>query len=82
MDYEKIFYKETPTNHEKTWAYYKRGSTGSFATALCRAYEQADLNNKHRLELAFPRLFNTARSWMYSENPDRFLKEILEGKRP
>lgn len=77
MDYEKIFYEKTPTNHEKTWAYYKRGSTGSFATALCHVYELADLNNKRRLELAFPRLFNTARSWMYSENPDQFLKEIL-----
>ena len=80
MDYEKIFHEETPTNHKKTWAYYKIGSSGSFATALCHAYELADFNNKRRMELAFPRLFNTARSWMCSERPEEFLKEILEGK--
>lgn len=80
MDYEKIFYEETPTNNEKTWAFYKYGQTGSFATALCHAYELADLNNRRRLELAFPRLFNTARSWMYSENPDEYLKSVLDEK--
>ena len=80
MDYEKIFYEETPTNNEKTWAYYKLGSTGSFATALCKAYELSDLNNKRRLELAFPRLFSTARTWMYSENPDKFLTDVLKGE--
>lgn len=75
--YDKVFYEETATNNRKTWAYFKYGQTGSFATALCHAYELADLDNRHRLELAFPRLFNTARSWMYSDNPDKYLKDIL-----
>lgn len=80
MDYEKIFYNETPTNTLKTWAYFKYGSTGSFATALCRAWELADLDNRRRLQLAFPRLFNTAFSWEWAENPDEYLKEITKGK--
>lgn len=78
--YENIFYAETNTNNEKGWAYYKKGASGSFATALCRAYELGDTNNRHRLELAFPRLFQTARSWFYSENPDDFLNEVLNKK--
>ena len=80
MDYEKIFYNETPTNTPKTWAYFKNGSTGSFATALCHAWELADLDNRRRLELAFPRLFNTARSWSYSDNPDEYLEKIIKGE--
>lgn len=80
MDYEKIFYQESPTNNEKEWAYYKKGQSGSFVTALCRAYELGDLENRRRLELAFPRLFLTAKSWFYSENPDEFLETILKGK--
>lgn len=79
MDYEKIFYEETATNNEKTWASYKMGTTGSFATTLCKAYELADLKNKRRLELAFPRLFSTAIAWFYSETPDKFLMDILKG---
>lgn len=75
--YDKVFYKETATNNRKTWAYFKYGQTGSFATALCHAYELADLDNRRRLDMAFPRLFNTARTWMYSDNPDGYLKDIL-----
>lgn len=80
MDYEKIFYKESPTNTSKTWAYFKQGSTGSFATTLCHAWELADFENRRRLELAFPRLFNTARSWAYSDNPDEYLERIIKGE--
>lgn len=74
--YDKVFMEETPTNNEKEWAYYKAGTSGSFATALCRAYELADLKNRHRLELAYPRLFGAAKAWMYSDNPDDFLKKL------
>mgnify|MGYP006913557725 CR=1 FL=1 len=80
MDYEKIFDKETPTNTPKTWAYFKYGSTGSFAIALCRAWELADLDNRRRLELAFPRLFNTALSRERAENPGEYLIKIMKGK--
>lgn len=76
MDYEKIFDEETPTNTPK----FKYGSTGSFATALCRAWELADLDNRRRLQLAFPRLFNTAFSWEWAKNPDEYLAEIIKGK--
>ena len=74
MDFE----KETPTNNEKTWAYYKCGRSGSFATVLCRAWELGDLDNKARLEAAFPRLFGTALIWMYSDHPDEFIEKILD----
>lgn len=80
MDYEKIFYNETPTNTPKTWAYYKQGTTGSFATTLCHAWELADLENRRRLELAFPRLFNAAHAWAYSENPDEYLQKLEQGE--
>lgn len=78
--YDKIFYKETPTNNEKTWAYYIKGQTGAFATALCRAYELADCDNRIRLASAFPLLFITAHAWRISNNPDAYLKQILKGK--
>lgn len=77
MDYEKIFYKETQTNREIEWAYYKTGAAGSFVNAVCRAWELADLENRRRLELAFPRLFGAARAWAYSEDPDQYIKDLL-----
>lgn len=80
MDYEQIFYRETNTNREKEWAFFKMNKSGAFASTLCRAYELADSENKRRLELAFPRLFGAARSWFYSENPDQFLQMILKGE--
>ena len=76
MDFE----KETPTNNAKTWAYYKMGQTGSFATMLCRAWELGDLENKARLEAAFPLLFGTAIIWSYTADPDEYLEEILAKK--
>lgn len=79
MDYEKLFDEETNTNRAVEWAYYKRGKAGSFATALCKAWELGDLENQRRLELAFPRLFSAAKSWMYSDNPEEFIEEILKG---
>lgn len=57
VDYEGIFNEETPTNNNNTWGYYLEHTTGSFATALCRAYELADADNKLRLRLAFPFVF-------------------------
>lgn len=65
MNYEKIFNEETATNNEKTWAFYKMGTTGSFATNLCHAFEQADLNNRARLKAAFPLLFKTAKNGLF-----------------
>ncbi len=79
MDYEKIFYADSNTDREVEWAYYKRGTAGSFATALCRAWELGDLENQRRLELAFPHLFHAAKAWMYSDNPDEFIEELLKG---
>lgn len=81
MDNEKIFYNETPTNTPKTWAYFEYGSTGSFATALCHAWVLADSDNRRRLELAFPRLFNTALSRERAENPGEYLEKIIKGKK-
>lgn len=77
MDYEKIFYQETRTNRRIEWAYYKAGMAGSFVKALCRAYELGDLQNRHRLELAFPLLFSAAREWYYSDNPDKYLQDLI-----
>jgi len=79
MDYEKIFYADSNTDREVEWAYYKRGTSGSFVAALCRAWELGDLENQRRIELAFPRLFNAARIWMYSDNPDQYIEELLKG---
>lgn len=78
MDYDKIFYNETFTNTPKTWACFKKGLTGSFATALCHAWELGDLENRRRLELAFPHLFNAARAWAYSDNPDEYLETLMK----
>lgn len=78
--YDRVFYKETPTNNEQTWAYYIKGQTGAFATALCQAYELADRDNRMRLAFAFPLLFITAHAWRVSDNPDNYLKQILKGK--
>lgn len=77
MDYEKIFYTKTPTNRRKGWAYFKQGTSGSFATALCHAYELGDLENRRRLELAFPYLFSAAREWYYADNPESAIQQIL-----
>lgn len=78
MDYEKIFYKETNTNREVEWAYYKIGEAGSFVTALCKAWELGDLENRRRLELAFPRLFTAARIWATCDDPDNYIEELLQ----
>ena len=73
--------KETLTNREIEWAYYKLGRSGSFATALCRAWELADFENKSRLEVAYPLLFGAANLYMLSEDPDEFIQELLLKKR-
>ena len=78
MDYEKIFYQKTKTNRCVEWAYYQAGTAGSFVKALCRAYELGDLQNRRRLELAFPYLFGAAREWYYCDDPDQYLKELIE----
>lgn len=39
------FNEETATNNIKTWAFYKAGTSVSFATALCSAFEKADFGN-------------------------------------
>lgn len=72
------FNEETATNNVKTWAFYKAGTSGSFATALCSAFEKADLRNRQRLREAFPLLFKTADEWFVSDDPDAYLKEILK----
>ena len=78
MDYDKIFYQKTPTNREVEWAYYMTGTAGSFVNALCRAYEMADLNNRRRLELAFPYLFGAAHIYMTTDEPEAFIKRLLK----
>lgn len=70
--------ERTPTNTEKGWAYYKRGVSGSFLTAICRAWEQADSQNRARLQHAFPRLFFTAMVWEACDDPDDYLRSVLE----
>lgn len=77
MDYEKIFYTKTQTNRRKEWAYFKQGASGSFATALCHAYELGDLENRRRLELAYPYLFSAARECYYADNPEAVIQQIL-----
>jgi hypothetical protein len=74
------FLEETPTNNRKTWAYYKLSSTGSFATALCRAWELADNDNRKRLKFAYPRLFGIADTWERANKPKEFLEDILRGE--
>lgn len=80
MDYEKIFYTKTQTNRRKEWAYFKQGAPGSFATALCHAYELGDLENRRRLELAYPYLFSAARKCYYADNPEAAIQQILSEK--
>lgn len=70
--------KRTPTNTEKGWAYYKMGVSGSFLTAICRAWECADTQNRARLLTAFPRLFFTAMVWESCDDPDKYLRAVLE----
>lgn len=74
---EKIFYTKTPTNRRKEWAYFKQGTSRSFVTALCHAYELGDFLNRRRLELAFPYLFSAAREWYYADNPEATIQQIL-----
>lgn len=81
MDYEKIFEEETRTNRAVEWGYYVRGKAGSFVAALCRAWELGDLQNRHRLALAFPRLFSAALVWQFSDNPEQFIEQLLKDKK-
>lgn len=61
MDYEKIFYTKTPTNRRKGWAYFKQGTSGSFATALCHAYELGDLENRRYISRPLPKRYGNCR---------------------
>lgn len=74
------FRQKTNTNRAVEWAYYKLGRTGSFATLICRAWEVADMENRARLEEAFPLLFGAANMWWLNKDPDDYLRKLLENK--
>ena len=68
----------TPTNDKKTFAYYRRGRAGKFATMLLDAWRVADTNNQYRLSVAFPELAKAIREYNESENREEYIKNILK----
>lgn len=44
---------------------------------FCHAYELGDLENRRRLEFAYPYLFSAARKCYYADNPEAAIQQIL-----
>ena len=49
--------------------------TGHFSSMLYDLIAKADIDNRHRIAIAFPHHVNIWQDWMTSESPDQYLEE-------